>query len=106
MARFADFWSIVLCCLSCLVTDAESPVVSCPSDVSSNTDAESAEYMYSWSSSGVDNVDGSVSSTCNVSSPHGFSVGTSVVVCTSSDGSGNVGSCSFSVTVTGKLREW
>ena len=107
-------WACVTVCVcecgesgaECVCVDAESPVVSCPSDVSSTTDSSSAVYVYSWSSSGVDNVDGSLSSSCNVSSPHGFGVGTSVVGCTSTDSSGNVGSCSFSVSVTGTCVCW
>lgn len=75
-------------------------MVSCPSDETASTDAGMSTYAYSWSVSGYDGVDGVVSASCSVTSPHSFGVGSEVVTCSSSDSSGNVGQCSFSVTVS------
>ena len=56
----------------------------------------------SWSDAvAVDNT-GSLSVTSDIASGSNFSVGETTVTYTTSDGSGNTASCSFTVTIIGK----
>lgn len=82
-------------------TDGGAPSVSCPSNVvGATTDTGVLTYSYSWAATAVDAIDQSVPVSCNVSSPHDFAVGSTVVECSGVDDSGNSDSCIFSVEVS------
>jgi len=88
------------CSFTVTVSDDEAPVVSCPSSIADvESDNDKTTFEFSWTATGSDNVDGSVSANCSLSSPHDFPVGTTSVLCESRDAAGNVGNCSFSVHV-------
>ena len=80
-------------------TDTEDPVVTCPGNVSQHADnsACSAVVTYTGATS-TDNC-GVVMVSSNPASGATFNVGTTTVTATASDAAGNMGSCTFTVTV-------
>lgn len=74
--------------------------MTCPSSIlDRESDDNKTTFEFSWTASGSDNVDSSVSVSCSETSPHAFPVGTTAVTCSGSDVAGNVGSCNFTVHV-------
>jgi hypothetical protein len=82
------------------VTDGEDPTISVPTDITVDTDAESASAVVSYDVTGVDNS-GAVSPvlTSGPASGSAFPVGTTSVTWTVTDASGNSASDSFNVIV-------
>jgi beta-lactamase superfamily II metal-dependent hydrolase/predicted extracellular nuclease len=80
------------------ITDHTAPAVTVPADVT--REATGGATPVTFTSSALDLVDGSVASSCAPPSGFGFPVGTTPVNCTATDGHGNAGTGSFSVTVT------
>jgi Ca2+-binding RTX toxin-like protein len=80
------------------VIDVTPPVLNCPVSVNVNcVNANGATASFATSAS--DNCGSAGTPVCAPPSGSNFPLGTTVDVCTSTDGSGNVGSCSFNVTV-------
>lgn len=80
------------------VIDVTPPVLNCPVSVNVNcVNANGATASFATSAS--DNCGSAGTPVCAPPSGSNFPLGTSTDVCTSTDGSGNVGSCSFNVTV-------
>ena len=79
------------------------PTISCPADISVNTDPGqfSASVSFNVSSTGTPapTVDCKIGAT-SITSPHTFPVGTTAVQCTATNGVGSPATCSFNVTVT------
>ena len=86
------------CSFTVKVVDNQSPVISCPSNITQNTDGGLCSAVVTFSVTGTDNcgVSAVVSSPGSGST---FAVGTTTVTGTATDLSGNTSSCSFTVTV-------
>ncbi|HYO51571.1 FG-GAP-like repeat-containing protein [Archangium sp.] len=78
------------------VVDVTPPSLSCP--VSQVLECTPGGTVATFSAEASDNC-GPVSATCAPSSGSTFPAGTTPVVCSATDGSGNTASCGFSVTV-------
>ncbi|XP_033117065.1 uncharacterized protein LOC117117004 [Anneissia japonica] len=89
------------CTFQVNVTDNQVPELTCPEDISENTDENQPIAVVSWDPLNViDNVDDpSKSSTCIPSSGSSFNVSTTSVTCSATDAAGNTGSCMFLVNV-------
>jgi len=90
------------CAFTVTVSDNQAPVLTCPSNISVNTDFRVCGAAVNFSLP-------SVSDNCGTISPYlssgfgplsNFSTGSTLVSYNATDESGNVGECSFAVTVT------
>jgi len=81
------------------VVDTTPPVVTPPADVSVETEDPNGATVTYPDATATDAVSGSVPATCVPASGSHFSVGTTVVTCSATDGHGNTGTASFNVTV-------
>jgi len=80
-------------------SDTTPPQVIVPSDMT--LDAGTADYaILEYSVKAIDDVDGVITPTCNLSSGSKVYVGDWFVTCTAKDSAGNVGFMKFMVTVT------
>jgi len=90
------------CTFQITVRDCEPPRVVCPNDlvVSNDPNACGAKVDYPPATAS-DNCPGPVPPpvTCTPASGSFFPVGTTIVTCTATDAAGNVGRCTFTVTV-------
>ena len=83
-------------------SDTEEPFLQCH-DMTSGTDfGLSSSSSVTIMPSATDNVDEIVSVTCTPTSAHTFPFGETNVTCQATDEAGNVGNCTFVVTVTGE----
>lgn len=81
--------------------DTEQPSLNC-SDITSGTDSGlSSSSNVTISPNATDNVDDGVYVYCSHTSNHTFSFGKTNVTCEATDAAGNIGTCSFVVTITG-----
>lgn len=83
------------------LVDTTPPTISgMPDNISVET-ADSAGAVVTWDApSANDNIDGPVPVTCGPPSGTTFSIGSTTVTCSASDGAGNMATGSFSVSVT------
>lgn len=80
------------------VVDTTAPVVTVPSDIIKEaTSAAGAAATFAASAS--DEVDGSVTTTCDPASGSTFALGATTVICSAIDQAGNVGIDNFTITV-------
>ena len=87
------------CSGTVIVVDTTPPTIICPSDITSNTAPGECGAIVAWKGpEAVDNC-GTVNVWCSPSSGTLFAQGTTKVMCTATDGSGNSTNCSFNVTV-------
>jgi hypothetical protein len=77
--------------------DTTPPVLSLPAPISG--EATSAATVVSYSATATDNVDGTVSVSCNPPSGAGFPKGVTTVSCSATDSSSNTANGSFTVTL-------
>ncbi|MBI5384467.1 MAG: PxKF domain-containing protein, partial [Verrucomicrobia bacterium] len=77
--------------------DTMAPIIQCPSDILVPC-AVDLLVPVSFAASATDVCDPSPTITYSVQTGSGFPVRTTTVICTATDASGNVSSCSFSVT--------
>ncbi|MBX7242026.1 MAG: HYR domain-containing protein [Bacteroidia bacterium] len=91
-----------VCQFSITVNDTELPVISgCPASITQPSDPGQCTAVVNWvSPSTSDNCSASLAQTQGLSSGSAFPIGTSTIVYTSTDASGNTATCQFSVTVT------
>ncbi|XP_038071849.1 hyalin-like [Patiria miniata] len=95
------------CSFFITVIDNESPIMSCPADITQDIDTGSAVATIEWPTqpSANDTVDGPLAVKCYddsgelVNSGDEFSVLDTVVTCKASDKSDNEANCSFTITV-------
>src|SRR6185295_3466224 len=89
------------CSVSVTVEDHENPTITCPANITQNTDAGLCTAVVTYSAPGSsDNCAGqTVAQTAGLPSGSAFPKGTTVNSFTVTDASGNTASCSFSVTV-------
>ncbi len=84
---------------SITVVDTAAPVVTAPASITAEaTSAGGASVSYD-SATAFDTVWGAITPTCSPASGSAFALGTTMVACSATDGSGNLGSSSFKVTV-------
>lgn len=88
-----------ICSFRVTVVDSTVPEIhNCPADISATLAPGACVKPVSWTlPSATDNC--SVSLTSNFPSGHAFPLGTTEVIYTATDGSGNISSCSFNVVV-------
>ena len=83
-------------------SDLESPNVTCPDDIITQQDLDSKFAVASWPQAIVEDNSGNFSTpVASIISGSEFILGTTIVNITSTDASDNIGSCNFTVTVTG-----
>ena len=80
------------------VADTVPPQVLVPDDIVIETDNQNGASA-TFNPQAIDNVDEILSPTCNFSSGSIFPIGTTEVICTATDSSGNSSSNSFNVTI-------
>lgn len=83
------------------VVDTTPPALTVPAAISTEATGP-AGAPASFSASASDIVDGSIGATCVAASGSTFAIGTTTVTCSATDGHGNIGSASFTVTVQDK----
>merc|ERR1712054_230736 len=88
------------CTFTITVSDNEDPVITCPSNINRNTDADSDKAVVSWAVPSPTDNDGIASTGSDKNPGASFAVGPTQVTYTTTDNSGNSASCSFTVTVT------
>jgi hypothetical protein len=86
------------CTATVTVTDNESPVITCPSDIAADTDAGDCEAVVTFSASATDNCSAIV--TYSHASGSAFPVGTTTVTATATDPANNTDVCTFDIVVT------
>ena len=92
------------CSFTITVTDTQSPTVTCPTDILLNLPITQCDTAVTWAPvTAADNctVD---SLTTDITSGSIFPAGTTTVTYTAKDKSGNVGTCSFTVTAKDGVR--
>ena len=86
------------------VIDTTPPVLICPPNQQAQAQqGQNGAFVNYFPATATDNSGGFVSLSYNFGSGTFFQIGSNVVVVTGTDPSGNVGQCTFTVTVTGKI---
>lgn len=97
---FAGNQSTVTCTYTVVLSDTVRPVVTVPANIVSDATGPSGSPAV-FAASAVDDVDPAPVVSCTPPSGSTFAIGTTTVVCSATDTSGNVGTASFTVTVRG-----
>ncbi|XP_033105153.1 hyalin-like [Anneissia japonica] len=85
------------------VSDDEEPALLCPQHIVVNSSVDQLDNPVTWKPlTVIDNVHTGMSANCTPASGSFFDVGSTIVTCSATDGTGNEGSCSFVVHVTGQ----
>ncbi len=88
------------CSFTVTVNDAQSPTITCPSNITQSTDEGGCSTVVNFATpESTDNCPGVGTVTCSPASGSTFPKGTTTVTCSATDAAGNNGSCSFTVTV-------
>ena len=87
------------CSFAVTVVDTQPPTITCPSNISKNTDYGVCGAIVTWANPSARDNCGVRSVTCSPASGTLFAVGATAVNCTATDLSGNTANCSFTVTV-------
>lgn len=82
------------------VRDTIAPVVSVPTNIATTATSATGTVVTYGAASASDTVSGTLVPTCDVPSGSTFAPGVTTVTCTATDGAGNAGLKSFTVTVT------
>jgi hypothetical protein len=80
------------------VQDTTPPSVTVPAPITAEATGPGGAAV-GFTASATDNIDGSISPSCSPASGSTFVLGTTTVICSATDSSGNTGSASFTVTV-------
>ncbi len=92
--------NVSMCTAVVTVIDDIAPIISCPTNVITNTDAGLCSALVVFSDAlASDNCNVTVAQTAGLPSGSAFPVGVSTVEFTATDDSGNTTSCSFTITV-------
>lgn len=86
------------CTFTVTVVDRTAPAIHCPQDIVVNCAGANGSAV-TFAVSATDSCDNSVNVQCSRASGSVFAPGTTPVVCTATDDSGNTSTCSFNVTV-------
>jgi hypothetical protein len=87
------------CSFTVTVNDCEAPTINCPDVVTQCNETGICGAHVTFSPT-TDNCPGSVTTSCTPASGSLFPIGTTAVICTATDASGNSASCTFKVIVT------
>ena len=79
--------------------DTVPPQVLIPDDIVLQTEIQNDEFLITFNPQAIDNIDGLITPTCSPASGSVFAIGTTEVVCTATDSSGNTSSNSFNVII-------
>ena len=85
------------CSFTVTVNDAEPPRITCPANIAVGCSVNSLVAV-TFAATATDNCGPSPSVTSSPTSGSGFPAGTTTVICTATDASGNHSSCQFTVT--------
>jgi uncharacterized repeat protein (TIGR01451 family) len=89
------------CSFPVSVLDTEEPAITCPANISKPVDAGQCSTTVTYTTpAATDNCSGVGAVTCSPASGSVFPSGVTEVSCTALDAAGNLGACSFTVTVT------
>lgn len=89
------------CSFTVTITDNQAPVITCPANVNTGTDAGTCGAVVNYNVAYSDNCAGAdILQTAGLASGSVFPVGTTLNTFLVADASGNMSSCSFTVTVT------
>ena len=80
------------------VEDTTAPAVTVPGNITKEA-TSAAGAIASFDASASDNVDGSVTTTCDPATGSTFALGSTTVICSATDAAGNTGTDSFKVLV-------
>jgi hypothetical protein len=88
------------CTFTVTITDTQNPTIACPANITRGTDANQCSAVVNYPlPTATDNCSNISNITCNPPSGSAFTKGTTTVNCTATDGSSNMSSCTFTVTV-------
>src|SRR4029077_2604715 len=88
------------CTFTVTVNDTQAPVITCPANVTHNTDPNLCTAVVTYSNAtATDNCPGVGTPSCVPASGTAFNKGVTTVTCTVTDASSNPASCTFTVTV-------
>jgi len=79
--------------------DTVPPQVLVPDDIVLQTEIQNDEFQITFNPQAIDNIDELITPTCSPASGSVFPIGTTEVVCTATDSSGNTSSNSFNVII-------
>jgi len=92
--------NISICSFDITVADTEGPIImDCPMDITLPAGNNCSATALWDMPTATDNCDPSPTITCNISSGNTFSVGTTPIICTATDASGNESTCTFNVII-------
>jgi subtilisin-like proprotein convertase family protein len=92
--RIAGGWSLTIT----TVPDTSPPVLTVPADLTVEATI-AAGAIVTYSASATDDVDGTLTPSCELPSGSTFPLGTTTVTCDATDSAGNTGTVSFTITV-------
>ncbi len=93
--------NIATCLFSIVVSDTQPPTITCPENVTAPAEPGECFASVTFEADASDNCMLSLLTyCCDIISPFDFPVGTTTVVATAVDNSGNSKTCTFTVTVT------
>src|SRR5260370_36757985 len=88
------------CMFTVTVNDSQLTSVTCPANITQPAESGQCSAVVTYSNAtATDNCPGVGTPVCAPASGSNFPKGTTTVTCTVSDASGNVGSCTFTVTI-------
>jgi len=88
------------CNFTVKINDTQNPVVTCPGNITASADAGiCSKANVTWTAPTATDNCAVTNITCAPASGSTFVVGTTTVTCTAKDASGNIGTCSFTVTI-------
>jgi large repetitive protein len=90
--------AVSLSITSTIVADTTPPVLTLPSSITVEATSASGAVV-TYTATATDNVDGSITPVCSPASGSTFPLGTTTVLCSATDSSGNIASGSFTITV-------
>src|SRR5439155_4884460 len=88
------------CTFTVTINDAENPSITCPANVTRNTDAGVCTAAVTWTAPSANDNCGIASVVCDPVSGSVFNKGATTVTCTATDTSANSSACTFTVTVS------
>ncbi|TLY30245.1 MAG: HYR domain-containing protein, partial [Ignavibacteria bacterium] len=88
------------CSFTVTVQDSQRPAITCPGNINAENERGLCSAVVNYPApTATDNCPGTIAISCNPPSGSAFQVGSTTVNCTATDSAGNVGKCSFTVTV-------
>ena len=92
------------CTSTVTVLDTIAPVITCPGDTTFVANNEECTGVYDWVVEFEDNCSGNVTLSSNYQPGDPLPVGTTTIIYTATDESGNEATCSFDVTIVNDLE--